>query len=90
MHATLISNYNDASRCYEKAKTLIKYIPDELEYGEFCYRLSAFFYNTRQPMNTIKYVNKAKEIFFKTIRTRYEYCFISKSFRTNCHTNKAI
>lgn len=42
MHATLISNYNDASRCYEKAKTLIKYIPDELEYGEFCYRLSAF------------------------------------------------
>lgn len=65
MHATLISNYNDASRCYEKAKTLIKYIPDELEYGEFCYRLSAFFYNTRQPMNTIKYVNKAKEIFSK-------------------------
>ncbi|MGE6365739.1 hypothetical protein ACQKD9_18455 [Bacillus paramycoides] len=65
MHATLISNYNDASRYYEKAEKLIKYVPDELEYGEFCYRLSAFFYSTRQPMNTIKYVNKAKEIFSK-------------------------
>ncbi|MCI0766825.1 Rap family tetratricopeptide repeat protein [Bacillus sp. TL12] len=70
IHATLTTNYNDASEYYEKAEKLLKHVPDELERAEFYYRISAFFYYTTQPMNTIKYVNKAKEIFLK--HTGYE------------------
>ncbi|PDY44245.1 Rap family tetratricopeptide repeat protein [Bacillus pseudomycoides] len=70
IHATLTTNYNDASEHYEKAEKLLKHVPDELERAEFYYRISAFFYYTTQPMNTIKYVNKAKEIFLK--HTGYE------------------
>ncbi|PFU01575.1 hypothetical protein COK81_02000 [Bacillus thuringiensis] len=67
IHATLTTNYNEASEYYEKAEKLLKQVPDELEHAEFYYRISAFFYFTTQPMNTIKYINKAKEIFLKHI-----------------------
>ncbi|MBO1625840.1 Rap family tetratricopeptide repeat protein [Bacillus arachidis] len=70
IHATLTTNYNEASEYYEKAEKLLKHVPDELERAEFYYRISAFFYYKTQPMNTIKYVNKAKEIFLK--HTGYE------------------
>ncbi|KEK26102.1 tetratricopeptide repeat protein [Bacillus gaemokensis] len=70
IHATLTTHYNEANEYYEKAEKLLKHVPDDIERAEFYYRFSAFFYYTTQPMNTIKYVSKVKEIFLK--HTGYE------------------
>ncbi|MBO1582972.1 tetratricopeptide repeat protein [Bacillus sp. XF8] len=65
IHSTLLADYNEAKEHFEKAESLLSYVPDELEKAEFNYRISAFFFYTKQPINTIEYVNKAKEIFLK-------------------------
>ena len=65
IHSTIITNYNEASNQFEKAEVLLQYIPNEIEKAEYNYRISAFFYYTKQPINTVMYVNKAIEIFSK-------------------------
>ena len=65
IHSTIITNYNEASKQFEKAEALLQYIPNELEKAEYNYRISAFFYYTKQPISTVMYVNKAIEIFSK-------------------------
>ncbi|MFI8709929.1 tetratricopeptide repeat protein [Bacillus sp. NPDC077411] len=63
IHATLITNYNEASEYYEKAEKLLKYVPDEIERAEFYYRISTFYNYTYQPLKVINYSNKALDIF---------------------------
>lgn len=70
IHATLTTNYNEASEYYEKAENLLKYVPDELERAEFYYRVAIFHYHFYQPVEAIQYATKAKDIFVKT--TGYE------------------
>ncbi|PEB40788.1 Rap family tetratricopeptide repeat protein [Bacillus pseudomycoides] len=65
IHATLTTNYNDASEHYEKAENLLKYMPDELECAEFYYRVAIFHYHFYQPIESIQYAIKAKENFVK-------------------------
>lgn len=63
VHATLTTNYNEASEYYEKAEELLTAVPDELEHAEFYYRISAFYNYTYQPLKVINYANKALDIF---------------------------
>ncbi|PFJ09155.1 hypothetical protein COD67_19600 [Bacillus cereus] len=63
IHATLTTNYNEASEYYEKAEKLLKHVPDELEHAEFYYRISSFYNYTYQPLKVINYTNKALAIF---------------------------
>ncbi|PFJ09337.1 hypothetical protein COD67_04725 [Bacillus cereus] len=63
IHATLTTNYNGASEYYEKAEKLLKHVPDELERAEFYYRFCIFLYHFYQPIESIQYATKAKEIF---------------------------
>ncbi|EOV9528074.1 tetratricopeptide repeat protein [Bacillus cytotoxicus] len=63
IHATLTTNYNEASEHYEKAEKLLKHVPDEIEHAEFYYRISAFYNFTYQPLKVINYANKALAIF---------------------------
>ncbi|EPZ0458070.1 hypothetical protein [Bacillus cereus group sp. BfR-BA-01489] len=65
VHETIISNYNKAKEEFEKAEKLLIYALNEVEEAEFNYRFSVFSYHTRQPINTLQYANKAKEIFSK-------------------------
>ncbi|HDX9591086.1 TPA: tetratricopeptide repeat protein [Bacillus pseudomycoides] len=63
IHATLTTNYNEASEHFEKAEKLLMYVPDELEKAEFNYRFCIFLYHFYQPIESIQYATKAKEIF---------------------------
>lgn len=65
IHATLISNNNEAWEYYEKAETLLQHIHDDLEIAEFSYRFANFYLHTYQPLLGIQHVTKAKEIFSK-------------------------
>lgn len=65
IHATLISNNNEAWEYYEKAETLLQYIHDDLEIAEFSYRFANFYLHTYQPLLAIQHVTKAKEVFSK-------------------------
>ncbi|MED0991408.1 hypothetical protein [Bacillus nitratireducens] len=65
IHATLISNNNEAWENYEKAETLLQHIHDDLEIAEFSYRFANFYLHTYQPLLAIQHVTKAKEIFSK-------------------------
>ena len=65
IHATLTTNYNEASEYYEKAEKLLKHIHDELEYAEFYYRIAIFNQHFYKPIEAIQYVTKAKENFVK-------------------------
>ncbi len=63
IHATLTTNYTEASEHFEKAEKLLMYVPDELEKAEFYYRFCIFLYHFYQPIESIQYATKAKEIF---------------------------
>ncbi|MDC2867716.1 Rap family tetratricopeptide repeat protein [Bacillus sp. BP-3] len=65
IHATLTTNYNDASEHFEKAEKLLKHISDELEHAEFYYRLAIFNQHFYKPVEAIQFITKAKEIFVK-------------------------
>ncbi|WP_144529572.1 Rap family tetratricopeptide repeat protein [Bacillus mobilis] len=65
IHAMKIGQYSDAKDFYRKAETLLSLIPDELEEAEFNYQFALFNYYLFQPLNTITYGNKAKEIYSK-------------------------
>ncbi len=70
VHATLTTNYNEASEHYEKAEKLLIAVPDDLERAKFYYRISAFYNYTYQPLKVINYANKALAIFIQ--HTGYE------------------
>lgn len=63
IHATLTTNYNEASEHYEKAEKLLNAISDDLERAEFYYRFCIFLYHFYQPIESIQYATKSKEIF---------------------------
>ncbi|EMA6344704.1 tetratricopeptide repeat protein [Bacillus cytotoxicus] len=63
-HALMFSDYNEASRQYEEAESLLEYISDELEHAEFNQKL-AVLHHTSKMLTSIEYANKAKEIFAK-------------------------
>ncbi|PEP59970.1 MULTISPECIES: response regulator aspartate phosphatase [Bacillus] len=63
IHATLTTNYTEANEHFEKAEKLLMYVPDELEKAEFYYRFCIFLYHFYQPIESIQYATKAKEIF---------------------------
>lgn len=65
IHATLISNNNEAWEYYEKAERLLQNIHDDLEVAEFSYRFANFYLHTYQSLLAIQYVTTAKEIFSK-------------------------
>ncbi|WP_088293386.1 Rap family tetratricopeptide repeat protein [Bacillus mycoides] len=67
IYATLTTNYNLASEHYEKAEKLLVNATDDLEQGEFYYRMAIFHYHFYQPIEAIEYATKAKEIFDKKI-----------------------
>ncbi|MFB5094226.1 tetratricopeptide repeat protein [Bacillus cereus] len=63
IYAMKIGQYSDAKHFYHKAETLLSLIPDELEQAEFNYQYALFNYYQFQPLNTITYGNKAKDIY---------------------------
>lgn len=63
IHASTVGNYNTARINYDKAEELLASVPDELEQGEFYYKLGAFHYDVYESLQAVNYVNKAKEIF---------------------------
>ncbi|MFJ8526851.1 hypothetical protein [Bacillus sp. NPDC094106] len=67
IHSMKIGQYSDARSYYHKAETLLSLIPDELEQAEFNYQYALFNYYLFQPLNTITYGNKAKEIYSKEV-----------------------
>ncbi|MDP1459170.1 Rap family tetratricopeptide repeat protein [Bacillus wiedmannii] len=67
IHATLTTNYNLASEHYEKAERLLVNATDDLEKGEFNYRMAIFYYHFYQPIEAIEYATKAKEFFIKAV-----------------------
>ncbi|MEH7815106.1 hypothetical protein [Bacillus toyonensis] len=70
IYATLTTDYNIASEHYEQAKLLLVNNTDNLEHAEFYYRMAIFHYHFYQPIESIEYATKAKEIFDK--QTGYE------------------
>lgn len=70
IHASTIGDYNVAKINYEKAETLLSYIPDKLEQAEFYYKIGAFHYDIYQGLLSIKKVTTAKELFSQ--HTGYE------------------
>ncbi|EJR82577.1 MULTISPECIES: RapH N-terminal domain-containing protein [Bacillus] len=70
IYATLTTDYNLASEHYEQAKLLLVNNTDNLEHAEFYYRMAIFHYHFYQPIESIEYATKAKEIFDK--HTGYE------------------
>ncbi|EOP32322.1 hypothetical protein U0X36_26015 [Bacillus thuringiensis] len=66
IHATLLTNNNEAIEHYEQAEKLLQYVPDEREQAEFNYRVASFYLHTYQPLEAIKHVMKAKEFFIKS------------------------
>ncbi|MED2172928.1 tetratricopeptide repeat protein, partial [Bacillus thuringiensis] len=69
-HATIIGNYDEAKKEYEKAESLLKHVPGELEEAEYKYKFAIFNHHTNKPLTAINYANQAKEIFSKY--PRYE------------------
>ncbi|MEN1938720.1 hypothetical protein AAIE21_25105 [Paenibacillus sp. 102] len=63
IHATVTTNYKEASEYFEKAKRLLMDIPNALEKAEFYYRVAVFYYQFYRPIKSIEYALKAKEIF---------------------------
>ena len=55
---------------YEKAESLLKHVPGELEEAEYKYKFAIFNHHTNKPLTAINYANQAKEIFSKY--PRYE------------------
>ncbi|MFI8710099.1 Rap family tetratricopeptide repeat protein [Bacillus sp. NPDC077411] len=70
IHASTVGDYNVAKVNYEKAETLLSYIPDKLEQAEFYYKVGAFHYDIYQGLLSIKKVTEAKELFSQ--HTGYE------------------
>ncbi|PEU15509.1 MULTISPECIES: Rap family tetratricopeptide repeat protein [unclassified Bacillus (in: firmicutes)] len=64
-HSTLTANYTEALEHYEKAKCLLKYIPDPAEHAEFDYRMGYFYYQSYKQVLALDYIKKAKEEFLK-------------------------
>ncbi|SFI36595.1 MULTISPECIES: Rap family tetratricopeptide repeat protein [unclassified Bacillus (in: firmicutes)] len=65
VHSTILTNYNEARKHYEKAESLLENVSDEVEHAEFNYRVASFYYQMYQPLLAIQYANKANEIFSK-------------------------
>lgn len=65
IHRTSISSFVKAREEYEKAEQLLNSISDEIELGEFYYRVAAFNNYTYKPLKVIKFGNMALDIFEK-------------------------
>ncbi|CAM4253880.1 histidine kinase [Bacillus luti] len=65
IHRTSISSFVEAREQYEKAERLLNTISDEIELGEFYYRVAAFNNYTYKPLKVIKFGNMALDIFEK-------------------------
>ncbi|KWU67550.1 histidine kinase [Bacillus mycoides] len=63
IYATLTTNYNLASKHYEKAEKLLVNISDKLEEAEFNYRFAIFNQHFYKPIEAIQQATKAREIF---------------------------
>lgn len=63
IHNTEIGEYKKAGEYFDKAKQLIANIPDEIEKAEFYYKVAAFYYQVRQPLEAVKYANRALKFF---------------------------
>ncbi|MCC2425221.1 Rap family tetratricopeptide repeat protein [Bacillus wiedmannii] len=63
IHNTEIGEYKKAGEYFDKAKQLIANIPDEIEKAEFYYKAAAFYYQVRQPLEAVKYANRALKFF---------------------------
>ncbi|MGA4467100.1 tetratricopeptide repeat protein [Bacillus bombysepticus] len=76
IHSNIIGNYNLAKKYYDEAEIRLREIPDQLEHGEFYFKLSTFSCHNQQYVPALKQASKAKEIFSKY--TGYElnigYC----------------
>ncbi|WP_242221403.1 Rap family tetratricopeptide repeat protein [Bacillus cereus group sp. BfR-BA-01380] len=67
VHSTILTNYNEARKHYEKAGSLLQHVSDEMEQAEFNYRVASFYYQMYQPLLAIQYATKANEIFSKHV-----------------------
>ncbi|HDX9579845.1 hypothetical protein M3215_15580 [Bacillus cytotoxicus] len=67
IHATILTRNSEARDHYEKAESLLKDVLDELEKAEFNYRIANFYLHTYQPLEAIKHVMKAREIYSKHV-----------------------
>ena len=66
IHASTIGDYNVAKINYEKAETLLSYIPDKLEQAEFYYKIGAFHYDIYQGLLSIKKLQPPKSYSLST------------------------
>ncbi|MDA2462534.1 tetratricopeptide repeat protein [Bacillus cereus group sp. MYBK65-1] len=65
IHASTVGSYSIARDHYDKAEELLHEVSDEIEQAEFYYKIGAFHYDIYESLQSIKYVNKAKETFSK-------------------------
>ncbi|MEI4605905.1 hypothetical protein WAG19_29365 [Bacillus cereus] len=75
-----IGQYSNAKRYYQKAETLVTLIPDDLEQAEINYQFALFSCYLFQPLNTMIYATKAKEIYSKEVGYSRFWCKESKIF----------
>lgn len=65
VHNTMVANYVEAMEQFEEAERLLQHIPSDIEKAEFNYKLGELYYHLQQPLLTIKYLMKAKDIYIK-------------------------
>ncbi|ENQ3106055.1 hypothetical protein ACEOWJ_002054 [Bacillus cereus] len=72
IHLMYISNYNESKDHFEKAKKILKHVPNALEHAEFNYRLAYLSYQSYQTLLAVDLVRLAKEEYEKHVG--YEVC----------------
>lgn len=72
IHLMYISNYNESKTHFEKAKKLLKHVPNALEHAEFNYRFAYLSYQSYQTLLAVDLIRLAKEEYEKHVG--YEIC----------------
>ncbi|HET7577970.1 MAG TPA: hypothetical protein VFK33_01725 [Bacillales bacterium] len=63
MYEALEGNYTEALQHYSSAEGYLDQIPDDIEKGEYHYRVATVFYHIRQTSLALKHVTEAKTVF---------------------------
>ncbi|QWG51481.1 tetratricopeptide repeat protein [Bacillus mycoides] len=65
VYATILKDYKEAKKYYEKAEFFLKDVPDEIEQAEFQSKLALFYHNNNEPLLAVHYATISKDIFSK-------------------------
>lgn len=76
-HEFLKNQFDSAISCYKRAESIVLDIEDPAEKGEFYYRLSEVYYHIDQYNLSVKYANRAIEIFIEEpyLQEKTAWCY---------------